>query len=99
VYAFHIGSISYCIDCPGFTPRTTWRDYDCSHAMDVRVTLLPPLTVWGMPADWIKKPFVEDATQFMAAAVASVFADGLDTSRRTFGEMTSKCTSMRSQPW
>ena len=46
--------------------------------MDVRVILLPPPTVWGMPADWIKKPFVENATQFMAAAVTSVFADGFD---------------------
>ncbi len=106
VYAFHIGSISYCVDCPGFTPRTTWRNYDWSqittigyqnwhsanwprhtmdpellchaHAMDVRVTLLPPPTVWGMPMDWTHKPFVENASKFMAAAVTSVFADGYD---------------------
>ena len=106
VYAFHIGSISYCHDCPGFTPRTTWREYDWAqittigyqnwhstewpkntmdpellchaHAMDVRVTLLPPPTVWGMPADWSNTTFVANATQFMAAAVTSVFADGYD---------------------
>ena len=104
VYAFTIGSISYCVDCPGFKPRTTWRDYDWSqittigwqnwhspkwplhtlepellchaHAMNVRVTLMPPPTVWGSPANWTDKAFVENATRFMAAAVTSVFADG-----------------------
>ena len=106
VYAFTIGSISYCVDCPGFKPRTTWRDYDWSqittigwqnwhspkwplhtlepellchaHAMDVRVTLMPPPTVWGNPANWTDQSFVENATRFMAAAVTSVFADGYD---------------------
>jgi hypothetical protein len=106
VYAFHIGSISYCPHCTGFTQRTTWRKYDWSqittigyqnwhspawprdtmepellchaHANNVRVTLLPPPTVWGTPADWSSVPFVDNATKFMAAAVTSVFADGYD---------------------
>ena len=107
VYAFHIGSITYCPHCgPGFLPRATWRDYDwgqittigyqnwhsaewptdtmepellChAHAMDVRVTLLPPPTVWGTPGDWDNSVFVANATKFMAAAVTSVFADGYD---------------------
>ena len=94
VYAFHIGSISYCPGCPaGFTPRTTWRQYDWSqittigyqnwhspagsswpsdimdpellchaHAMNVRVTLMPPPTVWGTPEDWKSETFVSNAS-------------------------------------
>jgi hypothetical protein len=109
VYAFHIGSISYCPGCSSrFTPRTTWRDYDWSqittigyqnwhspggdwptdtmdpellchaHALNVRVTLLPPPTVWGAPSDWSNHTFVANATRFMVNAVESVFADGYD---------------------